>query len=145
LNDEGKETRASCILFIPNSTDRRIHISNTASRPETHPALSEGLLRAQAETASIDKGDSSAESLALENAARRRSITHNPHLGRFPFRSVSGWPAVSKSGRVGAPKQWMWGARASVAAQVSWCCRKLQSLRASSPMMGEGNQACGFG
>ena len=54
LNDEGKETRAECSLFIPSSTDRRIHISNTASRPETHPALYEGLLRAQAETASID-------------------------------------------------------------------------------------------
>jgi hypothetical protein len=39
--------------------------------------------------------------LALGNAARWRSVPHNPHLGRFP---LPGGQPVSKSREVGAPE-----------------------------------------
>ena len=105
----------------------------------------------------VVEGHSSVKSLALENAAQWRSVTHNPHLRRFPF---PGGQPVNKSREVVAQerpnpvknysvparhKTVNLGASASVSVQVSWCCRKLQSCMQVLPMIGEGNQACGFG
>jgi len=45
----GKKLERSVSFLYQAAPDGWIHISNTASRPETHPALYEGLLRAQAE------------------------------------------------------------------------------------------------